>query len=363
VSSGGGAGALQPPPRVRVLHVDAGREWRGGQNQVRLLTSALSRQPALEIRLVTRRGGALARRAAAEGVAVTPVPWDMGLDPRAGWRLFSILREFRPTIVHVHDSHALALARAARRFVRRSRPRLVAHRRVDFHVRPGSGWFRADHVIAVSEAVRRILAADGLPRDRITVILDGIDVEEVRAGAREPFDLRARLGLAAGTPVALNVAALVDHKDQRTLIRAAAAVRTLRPDVHWVIAGDGELRHTLETEIARYQLGDHVHLVGYIPEVDALIREADVFVMSSKEEGLGSVLLHALALERPVVATAAGGIPELLPPECLVPVGDAESLGRRVLAGLARPIAPPFPSQCAMPVVAQRTLALYRSLV
>jgi glycosyltransferase involved in cell wall biosynthesis len=348
---------------VRVLHLDAGREWRGGQNQVRLLTRELTREPGLELRLVTNRHGELARRAALDGVSVQGVAWKMGLDPRAAWRVRSILRDFQPTIVHVHDSHALTLARAARAMERPSRrPVLVAHRRVDFHVRPRSGWLRADHVIAVSEAVRRVLLTDGLAPETITVILDGIDPEEVRAGATRPFGLRPQLGLPPGTPLAVNVAALVDHKDQRTLIRAAAAARAARPDLHWAIAGDGELRHSLEIEIDRARLGDHVHLLGYIPQVDALIREADVFVMSSKEEGLGSVVLHALVLGTPVVATAAGGLSELLPPEALVPIGDAAALGRKVVATLQHPTPAALPPQCTAHSMARRTVALYRSL-
>ena len=72
-----------------------------------------------------------------------------------------------------------------------------------------------------------------------------------------------------------------------------------------MIAGDGKLRDDLTAEIARLELRDRVHLIGYVDRVDALIAEASVFVLSSKSEGLGSVLLNALALGRPVVATAA----------------------------------------------------------
>ncbi len=351
---------------MRVLQVDAGREWRGGQNQVRLLTRELARERGIEQRLVTKRGGELARRAAAEGVTVRGVRWAISLDPRAAFDLLILMNEFRPAVVHAHDSHALALARWARRWVNweTDPPPLVATRRVDFHVRRGSGWFHTDAVIAVSEAVRRVLVADGMPETGITVIPDGVDPDEVRTRATAPLDIRARLGLAPGTPLAVNVAALVEHKDQRTLVRAAAAARAARPDLHWAIAGDGELRGALEREIAEQGVGDRVHLLGYVEEADALIREATVFVMSSKEEGMGSVILQALALEKPVVATAAGGIPEILPAECLVPVGDATALGDSVVAVLSRPPSPvPLPSKLTAKSMAQATLALYQSLV
>ena len=350
---------------MRVLQVDAGREWRGGQNQVRLLTRELAREREIEQRLVTHRDGELARRAAAEGVVVRGVRWRISLDPRAAFDLLYQMSQFRPDVVHVHDSHALALARWTRFWVNweTNPPPLVATRRVDFHVRRGSGWFRAEAVIAVSDAVRRVLVADGMPETSIIIIPDGIDPDEVRTRAAAPLDIRARLGLAPGTPLAVNVAALVDHKDQRTLIRAAAHARATRPDLHWAIAGDGALRRPLEREIAQQGVGDIVHLLGYVTEVDALIWEADVFVMSSKEEGLGSVILHALVLGKPVVATAAGGIPEVLPASSLAPIGDAAALSHKVLESLERPTPSALPSQFTAKSMAQSTLALYRSLV
>jgi glycosyltransferase involved in cell wall biosynthesis len=240
---------------------------------------------------------------------------------------------------------------------------LVATRRVDFHLRPGSVWHRADRVIAISRAVRAVLEADGIaPRD-ISVVASGIDPDEVRRAARTPLNVRARLGLSPSTPLAANVAALVGHKDQHTLIRAAHAARAARADLHWAIAGEGELRGSLEAALAGLGLSDRVHLLGHVAEADALIAEADVLVMSSKEEGLGSVVLHALALGTPVVATRAGGLPEMVPEPWLVPVGDADALAHRVVEALDHPSPIPLPSQFTASSMAAGVLAVYRSLV
>jgi glycosyltransferase involved in cell wall biosynthesis len=332
---------------------------------VRLLARALSRDPTVAQLLATRRGGTLATRAAADGVALLDLPWGPGLDPRAAWRLRAAVRGFRPRILHAHDSHALTVALVARALAGRAQPRplVVATRRVDFPVRRGSGWHRADHVIAVSDAVRRVLTAGGVPDARVSVVPDGIDPDEVRRGAQRPLDIRARLGLPAAAPLAVNVAALVPHKDQATLVRAAAAARDLRPDLHWIIAGAGELHDALRRTIAALGVGDRVHLAGYIEEADALIGAADVLVMSSREEGLGSVVLHALALGTPVVATRAGGLPEMLPPDALVPVGDADALARAVVATLAvRPAAAALPNRFTARAMAAAVLARYRAL-
>lgn len=342
---------------MRVLHVDSGREWRGGQQQVWLLCRELARHADVEQTLVTRLDSELARRVAADGGRVQGTAWEIGLDPRAWWQLRRAISSFQPDLIHVHDSHALALAAT----VTMGR-RLIATRRVDFHVGRFGAWRRPDRIIAVSAAVKQVLTSDGIAPDAVVVIPDGIDPEEVRAASTPPLGIRRALRLPEKTPLAVNAAALVDHKDQRTLVRAADYARTLEPDLHWVIAGDGPRRRALHAEITRLGLADRVHLVGYIDRVDALITEASVFVMSSKEEGFGSVLLNALALGRPIVATAAGGIPEVLPAEVLVPVGASEALAHRVLETLHSPTVLPFPPRFTASAVAGQVLEVYKAL-
>ena len=343
---------------MRVLQVDSGREWRGGQNQVRLLCRELARDAQVEQILVTKQASELARRAAADGVTVHGTAWDIGLDPRAWWHLRRTISSFQPDIIHVHDSHALTLAAT----VAMGRT-LVATRRVDFHVGRFGAWRRPDRIIAVSEAVKQVLIGDGIAADAITVVADGIDPEEIRRAADPPIDMRSRLRLSPKSLLAVNAAALVDHKDHKTLIRAARAARPLEPQLHWVIAGEGPQREVLAAEIQRLDLQGRVHLVGWIDRIEALIAEASIFVMSSKLEGLGSVILNALALERPVVATAAGGIPEILPPDVLVPPGAAEALAQKVVAVLHDPKPVPFPPRFTAQAMAGQVLDVYRALL
>lgn len=346
---------------MRILQVDSGREWRGGQNQVQLLCREIGRQAdgAMVPLLVTRRGSELARRAADDGTTVREVTWEIGLDPRAWWQLRRAVSAFQPDIIHVHDSHALMLAAT----LARGRI-LVATRRVDFHVSRFGAWRLADRMIAVSDAVKQVLIGDGIAADAIAVVRDGIDPDEIRRAAAPPLDMRGRLRLDANALLAVNAAALVDHKDQHTLIRAAHHARSLEPRLHWIVAGEGPRRPALAAEIARLELQDRVHLVGWIDRIDALIAEASIFVMSSREEGLGSVILNALALGKPVVATAAGGIPEILPPEALAPVGDARALASKVVRALSHSASRrPFPATFTAQAMAGGVLDVYRALL
>jgi glycosyltransferase involved in cell wall biosynthesis len=350
---------------VRVLHVDSGREFRGGQNQVRLLARELAREPDVEQRLVTRRGSELARRAAAEGIAVRETPWALGVDPRAWWRLVVEALAWHPDLIHAHNNHAVTVAVWARRFLDYAGrpPRVVATRRVVFPVRRGSALHAADAVVAISEAVRSALVAAGFPPGKVKLVPSGVDPDEVRRAAAGPLELRAPLGIPQHAPLAVNIAMLEPAKDQRTLIRAAHAAQRLRPDLHWVIAGDGPERDALTADVRRLDLADRVHLVGHVSQPDALLRASDVVVMSSQAEGLGTVVLHAMALGKPVVATAGGGLPEIVPPRWLVPVGDADALARRVVEALDHPSPFPLPAQYTASAMAAGVLALYRSLV
>ena len=375
---------------MRVLHVDSGREYRGGQNQVRLLARELAREPEVQQLLVTKGGSELARRVDAEGVPVRRVPWRFGLDPAAQRDLGRAVLEFRPHVLHAHDSHALGIALAAlagaelwqpwmwlwpphllpgyrRGLQDYDRPLVVATRRVVFPVRRSRVWRRADHIVAISQAVKAALLADGLPAGAVTLVRSGIDPEEVRRAASvlAPLEIRSRMGLAWNAPLAVNVAALEPPKDQVTLVRGAARARELRPDLHWIIAGEGRERRVLEAEIRALGVGDRVHLAGHVGHPEALLREAHVCVMSSRHEGLGTVVLEALALGKPVVAAAGGGLPEVVPGEWLVPVGDAEALARKVVQALDHPVpsSPTLPPQFTASAMAAGVLAVYRSLL
>jgi len=319
---------------LRVIHVAAAREYRGGQNQVRLLALALRRHPMIDQVVITGRGSELARRLDGRVPLVTPA-WNTALDLRA---LLATLRAAgdpdRPTVLHAHDAHALILAGLAARW---RRARLVVTRRVDFHLRRPGFWLRADRVIAISRAVRDVLVSDGIPPDRISVVHSGIDPDEVRTVVR--LDIRRHLGLPETARVALNVAALVGHKDQATLLAAAASLRDTRPELHWVILGEGPLRGALEAQVKTLRLGGVVHLAGRVENPRAFLPSADVFVMSSREEGLGTSILDAMAARVPIAATRAGGIPEMLEGGAglLSPVGDGVALGRSVATLLEDP--------------------------
>jgi glycosyltransferase involved in cell wall biosynthesis len=314
-----------------VLHVDTERGWRGGERQAFWLASELARRGHTSI-VAARAGEPLESRARAAGLLTVACGPASEVDVLAAWRLRRALRAQRIDVVHAHTAHAVAVGALAT--IGTAVP-LVVSRRVDFRLgdNPGTRWKygRAAMVIAVSCAVARVLEAGGVPRDRIRVVPDGVDLRRVVVAA--PPEVLASLGVTREAPLVVQVAQLVGHKDPINFIRAMAVVRDLVPGIQALLVGDGPLRADAEREVVARGLAGVVHLSGYRGDADALLAAADVATLSSSEEGMGSVLLDALAFGVPVAATRAGGIPEVVADGVsglLVAPADPAALGTAV---------------------------------
>jgi L-malate glycosyltransferase len=320
---------------VFALHIDTARTWRGGQQQV-LLTVLGLRARGHRAVLVAHREGELFRRAS-EGPDLVPLAPVNEIDLATAWKLSKIIRQWRPEIVHAHDPHAVSMASLALSFAAPDpRPTTIASRRVDFHLQSHafSQWKyrQVDGFIAASQAIKQILVSDGIPAGRIEVVHDGIDVEKIQH--RPVIDVHAEYWLPHGVPVIVNVGALVGHKGQKYLIEAMPLVLREVPDAHLVIFGEGDLRAPLEKQIKQLSLARRVLLPGFREDVMSLMKSADLFVMPSVTEGLGSAVLDAMAMGHAVVGTRAGGIPEAIVPGqtgLLVEPADAKALAGAIV--------------------------------
>jgi len=315
------------------LHVDTAKTWRGGQNQV-LLTVLGLRALGERAMLVAHDGGELHQRAR-EGLDLVPLAPVTEMDLSAAWKLSRLMKQLRPDVIHAHDPHGVAMAALALSMSGTRTPRplppLVASRRVDFHIKGNalSRWKyrQVDCFVCASDAIRQMLISDGIPADRAVTVYEGIDLG--RVAAAPPVNLHAELWLPHDAPIVGNVAALVPHKGQRHLVEAAAIVVKSVPDARFVIAVEGELRPMLERQIKEHRLEKHVFLAGFRPDILSVHKAFDIFVMSSVSEGLGTSLLDAMACAKPVVATTAGGMPEVVmdgETGLLVPPRDHEAM-------------------------------------
>jgi glycosyltransferase involved in cell wall biosynthesis len=359
-----------PSKSLTVLHVDTERGWRGGERQALWLATALAARGHRSL-VAARTGEALAERAVAERLPVIPCdPWGSGeLDLATAARLRSAIVRHGVDVVHAHSGHAVTIGALA---TMATPARLVVTRRVDFRIRTRWKYARAAAIIAISEAVARVLVDCGIPRDRITVVPSGVDLARpVEPASRETV---AGLGVPPGAPIVVQVAQLVGHKDPLTFVRAMAVVHERVPEAHAIMAGDGALAGAVRDAVREAGLDAVVHLAGYRADADRLIAAADVVTLSSREEGMGTVLLDAMAFGGAIAATAAGGIPEVVvdgETGLLAPVRDGAALGMaiarlltdraeadRLRAGARRRVA-----EFSVEATAERTLAVYREVL
>jgi glycosyltransferase involved in cell wall biosynthesis len=194
------------------------------------------------------------------------------------------------------------------------RPLFVAARRVDFNLQGNSfsrwKYRQLDGFIAASDTIRRMLVNDGIEETRVVTVHEGIDLDRVLSAP--PINIHAEFWLPKQAPIVGNVV----------------------PDTRFIILGDGELRSQLQHQIHERRLDKHVILAGFRHDVMSFHRSFDLFVLSSVTEGLGTSLLDAMAASKAIVATTAGGIPEVVADGdtgLLVPPRDSTALAKAIV--------------------------------
>ncbi len=360
----------------RVLHVSTPSGWRGGEQQLMYLVRGLA---ALDVgQTVACPPGSAVERACREGgFAHVALGQRAAVDPLFAWALGAAARDARSDVVHVHDSHGHTAAVIAAALFGLRAP-IVLHRRVLFRAGRGplTRWkYRHPSVRrivcvsrAVADALRLVLPDDDR---RVRIVPEGIDV--ARFPAAPDGRLRRALGVAPGVPLVGYVAAFTYEKDHRTFLDAAAAAVASGLAAQFVLVGDGPLRAEIAARARALGIAERVHFTGFRDDVPAILPELDVFLFTSKEEGLGSSILDAYACGVPVVATAAGGVPEIVSDGetgLLAPIRDsaalASAVGRvladralraRLVEGGARRVA-----DFGVERMAERTLAIYREV-
>ena len=334
--------------RSTLFHVDGERGFRGGERQLLYLAAALRARGRRNV-VYCRSGEELEAEARRQGFETRALPFFGEWDPLSACRLAADARR-EGAVIHAHTGHAAGLGGLASL----GGVPFVAHRRVDFPVGFLARTFkygRAGKTVAVSTAIAGILRDAGLPKEKISVVTDGLPVtaEEsswaqtdknrfMPATAKQRTDYRRILSDEFQIDPAMiwigNLAALVPHKDHDTLLAAAVIVLLKRPNARFLIAGRGPEEARLVQSVERMGLGGKVVFLGHREDPLPLLKSLDVYVQSSWGEGMGSVLIEAAACGVPIAATTAGGIPEVVEngrTGLLVPPRRPEDLAAAIL--------------------------------
>ncbi|MBE0663253.1 MAG: glycosyltransferase family 4 protein [Bacteroidales bacterium] len=321
---------------MRIIHVSTATSWRGGEQQLAYLIGALQ-EKKIEQEVLCAADSSFAIYCDEKSIKNTTFKKTGSINLRAAGILAQLSSSAHNPIVHCHDSHAHNIAYFAALLFRNPAP-VVIHRRVDFPVKTNI-FSRAKYnhnsvknFICVSAAIKRILIPALNDPGKATVIHSGIDLNKFK-NLKDYGSLKKEFGLSDETVLIGNVAALAPHKDYKTFVRTAEILLKNNPDLRFVIVGDGPERKTIEAEIKTRQLGERILLTGFRNNIPELLKELDVLLLTSKTEGLGTTLLDAFAGGLPVVATRAGGIPEIVEHKVtglLAETGDAPSLAGMV---------------------------------
>jgi len=263
-------------------------------------------------------------------------------------RLVRLIREFQPHIVHTHTAKAGLLGRLA---AWRCGVPVIVH---TFHGHVFKGYFsRSKEAVFVflerllARATTRLVAVNATVRDEVLhrgvgrpsqfeVVALGFDLARFTASSARRGELRAELGLGADTPFVGIIARLAPIKAHDVFVAMAAIVLRSFPDAVFAVVGDGERRAEVEADVKARGLERSFRFLGWRADLDRVYADLDVVVLTSRNEGSPVALIEAMAASRPVVATRAGGVAEL--------VGDAGLLAdvddaAAVAAGVTRLLA------------------------
>ena len=327
---------------MRVCHVAMGDLWAGAEVQLLSLMRYLARLPGFECSVILFNEGRLAEELRKLPVSLTVISEQTFSPMGIAYRLAKALRKIRPDVIHTHKykdsfigtlvARSLGIPYVVRvvhglpePFMGLRNAKMVAYTAAD---RLMTGWF-VDRVVAVSSDIEKVLIGM-YGSNRVSCIHNGIDLEAVRVTtSREAF--RRKWHIPEDAVVIGTVGRLVPVKGHAILLDATRILQASIGNVALVLVGDGPLRKDLEANAKRLGLEKSVIFAGQQDQSYDFMNMMDVFVLPSLHEGIPMVVLEALALQRPVVATRVGGIPEVIEhgqTGFLAEPSDASSLAR-----------------------------------
>lgn len=337
--------------KVRLLELRNTYKWGGGPDKTILLSAERHDPSRIEvvvvyIRDIRDREFSIGDKARAKGLTFYEIKERGKFDPRVLRELRQIVVRHDINLIHGHDHKSDLFAYLLRRWLWRQQLTVVStahawvmlglkgelYRRLDLSL-----MRRFDHLIAVSHATKDEMVDAGVPASLISVIHNGIDTE-AWSPRRTVSTLQDELSLGQGFPVIGYVGRIMPEKDLETWLRAAALLAQKFPLARFVLVGEGKDNATfnqLKQLAAELGIADRTYFPGYRSDLLPIYAAFDIFVLSSRREGLPNSILEAMALGLPVVTTDVAGARELVvdgQTGYVRPQGDAQGMARAIIA-------------------------------
>lgn len=316
----------------RVIHAISPSRYSGAERLMTRLVPRLEQRGHAIHCVCSRRSPAMAEFRAA-GITIEPLSIGGKLNLLAPQTLERAASQYRADFLHTHLSSASWWAGWSETC---GGTASLGH----VHGFTSAMWHRRQkHLLAVSQAVKDHLVQQGISADRISVLRNAVDPEDIQP-TRLPAVVREQLGAGATTPVIGCFAHLSPKKGWAELFQAIPTVLRSFPDANFWCVGEGPLRQQLVDEARREGFLSRVRLTGYRRDVADLMRAVDVVVLPSHREPLGLVFIEAGLLSRPVIGCTSGGAPELIQQNesgLLVPPYDPTALASAIKTLLDNP--------------------------
>ena len=319
------------------LHISTAQSWRGGEQQLAYLYEEINKQ-AVRQTIVCAKNSELEKHCIETKKEFISIQKKGSFDLAFAAQLKKISSE--DAILHVHDSHAHTAAVLSSILFRNKAP-IIVSRRVDFKI--GDNFlssFKYNYsgvkkIICVSDAIKKIISPEIKDQTKLVTIHDGVDLNKFNVDKKITRKLRTEFNIHDNNYYLIgNVAALAPHKDYYTFIDTASIIIQKNIKAKFLMIGEGPERKKLEDYIKQKNMSDHIIMTGFRTDIKEILPELDIFLITSETEGLGSSILDAMLCKVPIVATSAGGIPEIVKHNetgLLAPTKNAKMLAENIV--------------------------------
>ncbi len=323
---------------LKVLHISSAVSWRGGEQQLLYLHQALQNKNIEQIVVCPLNSKLYQYLLNSENANLIGYKKSPLFSLFFALRIKRICNQEKISLIHAHDSHAHSFAFLSSLIYGNKTP-LIVHRRVAFPV--SNSWLsklKYNHksihlIVCVSEVIKNLMSKNIRNSNVLKVVHDGIDLNRF-PNKSKTHRLRSLLNISDDTFIIGNTSAIDRYKDYYTFVDTAEIILQSIPKVHFVVIGSGSLENEIKAYINQKQLTDYFSFTGFRVDIPELLPDFDLFLMTTRIEGLGTSLLDAFACRVPVVSTNAGGIVEIIKHKVsgmLANIGDSKQLAENAI--------------------------------
>ncbi len=319
---------------MTILHLCFEDSWRGGEQQVAYLHEGLIEAGILSV-IACKLGSGMEEYCIINKIPHQAFAIRSNIDFSSAIAIKKYTNILNADLVHIHSSKGHTLAVIAS-YLGLSTP-LILSRRVDFPLK--SNWFsklkyrhkQIKRILCVSDFISSIVKKVIKP-EIVQTIHSGVNLD--RFADMNPILLKETFDIPESSILVGNTSAVADHKDYETFVDTANLVINEMDNIYFVIVGDGPEFDNIKSYIEEKKLSNRILMTGHVQSVGSYLLRMDYFLFTSKKEGLGTSVLDAMANGVPIVATIAGGVPEIIQDGVnglLAPIKDPESISEKLL--------------------------------